>query len=35
MKELPYDERPRERFIQEGAHSLSDSQLLAILLRNG
>ena len=35
MKELPYDERPRERFIQVGAHSLSDSQLLAILLRNG
>ena len=35
MKELPYDERPRERFMQEGATSLSDSQLLAILLRNG
>ena len=35
MKELPENERPRERLIQYGASSLSDSQLLAILLRNG
>lgn len=35
MKELPDNERPRERLISYGASSLSDSQLLAILLRNG
>ena len=28
-------ERPRERLIREGAQSLSDSQLLAIILRTG
>ena len=31
----PEMERPRERLIQEGPKSLSDSQLLAILLRTG
>ncbi|HVG02718.1 MAG TPA: UPF0758 domain-containing protein, partial [Nitrospira sp.] len=31
----PETERPRERLLSEGAESLSDSQLLAILLRVG
>lgn len=35
FKELPDDEKPRERLIRYGAASLSDSQLLAIVLRNG
>lgn len=35
FKELPEDEKPRERLIRYGASSLSDSQLLAIVLRNG
>ncbi len=35
FKELPEDEKPRERLIRYGASSLSDSQLLAILLRSG
>ncbi len=35
IKELPDEERPRERFIYYGADALSDSQLLAILLRSG
>ena len=33
--EWPETERPRERLLCEGAESLSDSQLLAILLRVG
>ena len=33
--EWPETERPRERLLSEGAESLSDSQLLAILLRVG
>ncbi len=32
---MPVEDKPRERFICYGANSLSDSQLLAILLRNG
>ena len=35
MKELPDEDRPRERLLKYGAASLSDSQLLAILLRSG
>ena len=35
MKELPDDERPREKLLMHGAQSLSDSQVLSILLRNG
>lgn len=35
IKDLNNDEKPRERFISEGAHSLSSAQLLAILLRTG
>jgi len=35
IKELPPDQRPRERLIAEGAHALSDAELLAIVLRSG
>ncbi|MFB3137317.1 MAG: UPF0758 domain-containing protein, partial [Nitrospirales bacterium] len=31
----PESERPRERLLREGPESLSDAQLLAILLRVG
>lgn len=35
MKELPTSEQPRERLRDQGAHALSDAELLAILLRVG
>jgi DNA repair protein RadC len=35
MTDLPKDQRPRERLIQLGAESLSDAELLAIILRTG
>lgn len=35
IKDWPAAERPRERLIAGGAHSLSDAELLAILLRTG
>ncbi len=35
VKEWPEDERPRERLLKFGAASLSDAQLLAIIIRNG
>ncbi len=35
LKELPLDERPRERLKLRGASSLSDSDLIAILLNTG
>ncbi|MCX7875970.1 MAG: DNA repair protein RadC [Melioribacteraceae bacterium] len=35
VKELPLDDRPREKLILRGAQSLSDAELLAILLRTG
>lgn len=35
MKDLPAQERPRERLVQLGADSLKTSELLAILLRTG
>ncbi len=35
VKEWPENERPRERLVKFGAGSLSDAQLLAILIRNG
>jgi DNA repair protein RadC len=35
IKDWPIDERPRERLLENGAPSLSDAELLAILLRNG
>ncbi len=35
MKEIPPDERPRERLLRHGARVLSDSEVLAVLLRTG
>ena len=35
IRELPDHERPRERLLQQGADRLSNSELLAILLRTG
>ncbi len=35
IKELPEDERPREKFLKYGADKLNDTELLAILLRTG
>ena len=35
IRELPADERPRERLIHYGADALSPTELLAILLRTG
>ncbi len=35
IKELPQDERPREKMLVRGAQALSDAELLAILLRTG
>lgn len=35
MKELPEDERPREKMLIHGAQALSNAELLAILLRTG
>lgn len=35
MKDLPRDERPREKLMKRGAESLSNAELLAILLRTG
>ncbi|MBC8103460.1 MAG: DNA repair protein RadC [Cytophagales bacterium] len=35
IRELPADERPRERLLHYGADALSTSELLAILLRTG
>src|SRR5438105_1178878 len=35
IADLPIDERPRERLQKHGAHTLSDAELLAILLGSG
>lgn len=35
MKDMPVDQRPRERLIREGARTLSEAELLAIILRTG
>ena len=35
MKDLPKDERPREKLMNHGAEALSNAELLAILLRTG
>ncbi len=35
IKNLPEDERPREKLLKYGADKLSDAELLAILLRTG
>jgi len=35
IRDLPEGERPRERLLEHGGRSLSDSELLAVLLRTG
>jgi DNA repair protein RadC len=35
VKELPIDDRPREKLLLKGAQNLSDAELVAILLRTG
>jgi DNA repair protein RadC len=35
LRELPKDERPRERLLSAGAESLTDAELLAIFIRTG
>jgi DNA repair protein RadC len=35
IKDLPEDQRPRERLLKYGAEKLTDVELLAILLRTG
>ena len=35
ISEWPLHERPREKLLQQGAHALSDAELLAIFLRTG
>lgn len=35
MRDLAGDERPRERLLERGAETLSDSELIAIILRSG
>ncbi len=35
IKSLPLDDRPREKMIKNGPETLSDSELLAIILRTG
>ena len=35
IKNWPKDERPREKLFKSGEHTLSNTELIAILLRNG
>ncbi|MFW5992118.1 MAG: RadC family protein [Halanaerobiaceae bacterium] len=35
IKEMPEEERPREKLIKHGAESLSDAELLALIIRIG
>lgn len=35
ITDWPINERPRERLLKQGAHSLTDAELLAIFLRTG
>jgi len=35
IKSWSVNDRPREKFIQKGSEALSDSELLAILIRSG
>jgi DNA repair protein RadC len=35
IKEWPAADRPREKLLDQGAHALSETELLAIVLRNG
>ena len=35
IKDWPKEDRPREKLLSKGAHALSETELLAIILRNG
>ena len=35
IKDWPQEDRPREKLLAKGPHSLSETELLAIILRNG
>ncbi|MFA5459628.1 MAG: UPF0758 domain-containing protein, partial [Bacilli bacterium] len=35
IKELPVADRPRERLLSHGAYYLSNTELLAIIIRTG
>jgi DNA repair protein RadC len=35
IKDLPEDQRPREKLLKHGAENLTDTELLAILIRTG
>lgn len=35
IREIPKNERPRERLLEQGSGALSDAELIAVLLRNG
>ncbi|MFS0787375.1 DNA repair protein RadC [Shouchella sp. 1P09AA] len=35
IRDVPIQERPRERFLREGARALSNQEILAIMLRTG
>ncbi|MFW5992260.1 MAG: UPF0758 domain-containing protein, partial [Halanaerobiaceae bacterium] len=35
VKELPVNERPREKLIKSGAEQLSNAELLALIIRTG
>jgi DNA repair protein RadC len=35
IKDMPVEERPREKLLEYGADKLSDAELLAIILRTG
>ncbi len=35
VKDLPFEDRPREKLLKQGASSLTDAELLAIILRTG
>jgi len=35
IKDLPENQRPREKLLKHGAENLTDAELLAILLRTG
>ena len=35
VKDMPLDDRPREKLLLRGAQSLSDAELLAVLIRTG
>ncbi|MGD8790233.1 MAG: hypothetical protein PVH05_12200, partial [Burkholderiales bacterium] len=35
LRDLPEDERPREKLLAKGAEALADAELIAIFLRTG